>query len=69
MVASVRCVKDSIFVVAGRSDDCHTEFARSNAPAVGKQKSLGNLSAVHAVGADDGCKYLSRELFAYGLVV
>ncbi|EDR12800.1 uncharacterized protein LACBIDRAFT_311662 [Laccaria bicolor S238N-H82] len=60
MVASVRCVKDSTFVVAGRSDDRRTDLARSNARAVDKQKSLGHLSAVHAVGIDNGCKYLPR---------
>lgn len=69
MVASVRCVKDSTFVVAGRSDDRRTDFARSNAPALDKQKSLGDLSADHVVGVDNGCKYLSREFLKYGLVV
>lgn len=69
MVAFVRYVKDSTSVVAGRSDDRRTDFAPSNAAAVDKQKPLGNLSAVHAVGVDNGCKYLSRELLQYGLVV
>ena len=69
MVASVRCVKDSTFVVAGRSDHRRADFARSNAPAVDKQKSLGNLSTVRAVGVDNGCKYLSCELLKNGLVL